>query len=175
MLFKFTTFTYREYTLDFYKMATATSIRNATKAGAAVVKQAESPLLSSVMYPLLQCLDEKYLEVDAQFGGVDQRKIFALAEESMQRKVVHLMNPMIPGLNNAKMSSSDEDSKIDLLDSPAQIQKKLSRSFFDPETCEESALLLLIKHTAMLIESDGSFRIERCQENGGNVQFQVIF
>lgn len=28
-----------------------------------------------------QALDEEYLKVDAQFGGVDQRKIFTLAEK----------------------------------------------------------------------------------------------
>ena len=67
--------------MDFYKLATATTIRNATKAGAAVVKQTDNPLISSLVYPLLQALDEKYLEVDAQFGGIDQRKIFTLAEK----------------------------------------------------------------------------------------------
>lgn len=29
----------------------------------------------------LQALDEHYLDVDAQFGGVDQRKIFMFAEK----------------------------------------------------------------------------------------------
>ena len=28
-----------------------------------------------------QALDEEYLKVDAQFGGVDQRKIFTFAEK----------------------------------------------------------------------------------------------
>ena len=31
--------------------------------------------------PLPQALDEEYLHVDAQFGGVDQRKIFTFAEK----------------------------------------------------------------------------------------------
>lgn len=68
----------------------------ARKAGAEVVKHVESPLLSSLLYPTLQvsdllfvrrtrhclqALDEEYLKVDAQFGGVDQRKIFVFAEE----------------------------------------------------------------------------------------------
>jgi tyrosyl-tRNA synthetase len=30
------------------------------------------PLLSGLLYPGLQALDEEYLGVDAQFGGVDQ-------------------------------------------------------------------------------------------------------
>lgn len=46
----------------------------------------------------LQALDEEYLKVDAQFGGVDQRKIFTLAEKYLPQlgyaKRIHLMNPM---------------------------------------------------------------------------------
>ena len=45
---------------------------DAKKAGAEVVKQVESPLLSGLLYPGLQALDEQYLDVDFQFGGVDQ-------------------------------------------------------------------------------------------------------
>lgn len=64
--------------------------------------QVESPLLSGLLYPLLQALDEQYLKVDGQFGGLDQRKIFILAEEQLPKlklgKRFHLMNPMVPGL-----------------------------------------------------------------------------
>lgn len=45
----------------------------------------------------LQTLDEEYLKVDAQFGGMDQRKIFTFAE-----KVTVAYNPLLkrisPGL-----------------------------------------------------------------------------
>lgn len=50
-----------------------------------MVKASKSPLLSGMLYPLLQALDEEYLKVDAQFGGVDQRKIFTFAEEYMPK------------------------------------------------------------------------------------------
>ena len=33
------------------------------------------------IYIYLKALDEEYLKVDAQFGGVDQRKIFTFAEK----------------------------------------------------------------------------------------------
>ena len=45
---------------------------DARKAGAEVVKQVQHPLLSGLLYPGLQALDEQYLGCDAQFGGVDQ-------------------------------------------------------------------------------------------------------
>lgn len=71
---------------------------DARKAGAEVVKQVEHPLLSGLLYPGLQALDEEYLKVDAQFGGVDQRKIFTFSEKCLPQmgyeKRIHLMNPM---------------------------------------------------------------------------------
>ena len=54
----------------------------------------KSAPLSGLLYPLLQALDEQYLDVDIQFGGVDQRKIFTYAEETLPkigyRKRAHL-------------------------------------------------------------------------------------
>lgn len=62
----------RDYNIDQLKLAAMTSERDAKKAGAEVVKQTESPPLSGLLYPLLQALDEQYLDVDFQFGGIDQ-------------------------------------------------------------------------------------------------------
>ncbi|EFN77433.1 Tyrosyl-tRNA synthetase, cytoplasmic [Harpegnathos saltator] len=123
----------KEYTLDVYRLSSIITEHDAKKAGAEVVKQVANPLLSGLLYPGLQALDEQHLQVDAQFGGIDQRKIFTFAEKYLPMlgydKRVHLMNPMIPGLAGAKMSSSEEDSKIDLLDNAAAIKKKLKKAF----------------------------------------------
>ena len=74
------------------------------------MKQVESPLLSGLLYPGLQALDEQYLGCDFQFGGVDQRKIFTFAEAYLPKlgyaKRAHLMNAMVPGLAGGKMSSA---------------------------------------------------------------------
>lgn len=53
----------KKYTLDVYRLLAMTSEHDAKKAGAEVVKQVESPLLSGLVYPLLQALDEEYLDV----------------------------------------------------------------------------------------------------------------
>ncbi len=91
-----------EYTLDIFRLSNIVSLNDAKRAGADVVKQVSNPLLSGMIYPLMQALDEEHLGVDAQFGGVDQRKIFVLAEENLPslgyKKRAHLMNPMVPGL-----------------------------------------------------------------------------
>lgn len=62
----------REYNLDNYRLCATVTEHDAKKAGAEVVKQVESPLMSGLLYPGLQALDEQYLGVDFQFGGVDQ-------------------------------------------------------------------------------------------------------
>ena len=62
----------KEYNLDNYKLTSIVTEHDAKKAGAEVVKQVESPLLSGLLYPGLQALDEQYLGCDFQFGGVDQ-------------------------------------------------------------------------------------------------------
>ncbi|TGZ48472.1 hypothetical protein CRM22_010972 [Opisthorchis felineus] len=125
-----------KYSIDVYRLMAIASVHDARKAGAEVVKQVSNPLVSGLLYPLLQALDEIHLGVDAQFGGVDQRKIFMLAEKYLphlgHKKCVHLMNPMVPGLSGTKMSSSEADSKIDLLDDAQSVERKLSSAICAP-------------------------------------------
>lgn len=55
-------------------------------------------MYSLICFLGLQALDEEYLKIDAQFGGIDQRKIFTFAEKYLPQlgyeKRSHLMNPM---------------------------------------------------------------------------------
>lgn len=62
----------KEYNMDNYRLCATVTEHDAKKAGAEVVKQISNPLLSGLLYPGLQALDEQYLGVDFQFGGVDQ-------------------------------------------------------------------------------------------------------
>ncbi|MEQ2260457.1 Tyrosine--tRNA ligase, cytoplasmic [Xenotaenia resolanae] len=160
----------REYTLDVYRLSSMVTEHDAKKAGAEVVKQVEHPLLSGLLYPGLQALDEEYLQVDAQFGGVDQRKIFTLAEKYLPSlgyaKRAHLMNPMVPGLTGAKMSSSEEESKIDLLDSKEDVKKKLKKAFCEPRNIQNNGVLSFVKH--VLFPLRGEFCIKRDPKWGGD-------
>lgn len=166
----------REYTLDVYRLSSVITQHDAKKAGAEVVKQVEYPLLSGLLYPGLQALDEEYLKVDAQFGGVDQRKIFTFAEKYLPQlgyaKRIHFMNPMVPGLAGGKMSSSEEDSKIDLLDTPANVKKKIKRAFCEPGNIADNGLLSFTKHVLFSLFAPGEgFKICRKPEYGGDVEF----
>jgi len=44
----------RPYTLDLYRLSTVVTEHDAKKAGSEVVKQVDSPLLSGLLYPILQ-------------------------------------------------------------------------------------------------------------------------
>lgn len=160
----------KEYTLDVYRLSSVVTQHDAKKAGAEVVKQVEHPLLSGLLYPGLQALDEEYLKVDAQFGGVDQRKIFTFAEKYLPAvgytKRIHLMNPMVPGLTGSKMSSSEEESKIDLLDRKEDVKKKLKKAFCEPGNVENNGVLSFIKHVLFPLRAE--FVILRDEKWGGN-------
>ncbi|KAL1310755.1 hypothetical protein AAFC00_001007 [Neodothiora populina] len=143
----------KEYTMDRFRLESVTTMHDAKKAGAEVVKQVDNATLSSLIYPVMQALDEEYLKVDAQFGGVDQRKIFALAKDCLPKigykERAHLMNAMVPGLAGGKMSSSDPDSKIDLLDEPAVVQKKLKKAFAMPKVVEDNGVLSFVEYVLL--------------------------
>ncbi|KAH3899050.1 tyrosine--tRNA ligase TYS1 SCDLUD_004472 [Saccharomycodes ludwigii] len=174
-----------EYTLDIFKLANTVSQNDAKRAGADVVKQVANPLLSGLIYPLMQALDEEYLKVDAQFGGVDQRKIFVLAEENLQnvgyKKRAHLMNPMVPGLNQGgKMSASDPNSKIDILEEPKQVKKKINSAYCAPGVVEDNGLIAFIKNVIEPIQelkkgtNSFEFFIDRPEKFGGPITYHSV-
>lgn len=167
----------REYTLDVYRLTSMVSEHDAKKAGAEVVKQSGNPLISGLLYPGLQALDEHYLNCDAQFGGIDQRKIFMFAEEYLPKlgytKRSHLMNPMVPGLTGTKMSSSEQDSKIDLLDSAPQVKKKIKSAFCEPGNVEQNGVLAFCKHVLFPLSANGKLVLARPEKWGGDLSYDT--
>ena len=115
---------------DVLRLSSFVSVHDATKAASEVVKMGKNPKVSGLIYPLMQAVDEQYLNVDAQLGGLDQRKIMVLARETLSKigynPRIEIMNPMVPGLIGEKMSASDEKSKVDLLDDEATVKRKIN-------------------------------------------------
>jgi tyrosyl-tRNA synthetase len=172
----------REYTFDVYRLSTMSTVERCGHAGAEVVKSSGNPLLSGLLYPILQALDEQYLDVDVQFGGVDQRKIFMFAREGLPklgyRKRSHLMNPLIPSLSKSgKMSASDKSSRLDFDDTPKQIRAKINAAFSVDGEVENNGLLALLKFIIfrwLERKSDSGvaeFKVNRPEKWGGPVSF----
>lgn len=174
-----------EYTMDLFKLSNKVSQNDAKRAGADVVKQVDNPLLSGLIYPLMQALDEHYLDVDVQFGGVDQRKIFVLAEEQLPgigyKKRAHLMNPMVPGLGQGgKMSASDPNSKIDIIEEPKVVKKKIASAFCAPGDID-NGLIAFLENVVQPIQElkddkEGSFNfyIDRPEKYGGPINYDSL-
>ncbi|KAI4202721.1 MAG: hypothetical protein LQ350_002387 [Teloschistes chrysophthalmus] len=165
-----------EYTMDLYRLSSVVTEHDSKKAGAEVVKQVANPTLSGLIYPLMQTLDEQYLDADAQFGGVDQRKIFTLAAESLPKinykERAHLMNSMVPGLSGGKMSASDPDSKIDLLDPPDVVEKKLKKAHCAPKEIDGNGLVSFVEYVLLPVNGlktggKGIFVVEKGKPEDG--------
>jgi len=126
---------------------------------------------------LMQALDEEYLKVDAQFAGVDQRKIMVYAREYMPKigykPRIELMVPMIRGLVGRQMSSSVESSKIDLLDDEKKIIKKINNAECT-EGNSDNGIMSLLKYLIFIIkEGKGeTLAIERPDKFGGNIEYK---
>jgi tyrosyl-tRNA synthetase len=64
------------------------------------------------------------------------------------------------------MSSSEEDSKIDLLDTPEAVKKKLKRAFCEPGKVDDNGVLAFVKHVVFSLFD--TFEVNRKEANGGN-------
>ena len=234
----------KEYTIDMYKFMSKITVDTAQKGGAEVVKQSDNPVLSGLAYPILQVLDEVYLNCDAELGGIDQRKIFMMSRDHIHKigykPVIHLMNQMIPNItskisqttedskqndnqqfiksenmdkyieqitklktkkltwdnfvkisgniaseladkNNKnislqKMSSSETNSKIDLIEEPKSIKKKISSSFAEPKNISNT-LFIFLKYVIFPInklKNIEKFVVIRDEKFGGSIEFATL-
>ena len=166
----------KDYVKDLFKISSFSSVRDCHKAASEVVKLGKSPKLSGYIYPLMQALDEVYLKVDAQLGGTDQRKIMVLARDKLPQlgyeKRIEILNPLIPGLIGEKMSASDESSKVDLLDEPKIVEKKLKSADFN-EGDSNNGVMAFLKYVIFELKKDSGEKllIERPEKFGGNLEF----
>lgn len=179
-----------KYTMDMYRLATLTSVHDAQKAGAQVVKQAVNPKLSGLLYPLLQALDEEYLGVHIQAAGVDQRKIMTLARDVLPqlgyKRRIELMNPMLiaidaqpktnddENIGETKMSSSNLNSKIDFLDSKNEVKKKINRAYClegDVSFNPLMELMRMVIYPLMKHLNQPEFIINRPEKYGGQIVY----
>ena len=80
-----------EYNLNILRLSSITSLRTSIHSGSEVTKKSNNPMVSSLIYPILQTLDEIHLGTDIQLGGIDQKKIFGYSRE-YSKKLGNLIN-----------------------------------------------------------------------------------
>lgn len=177
-----------EYIQDLFRISTICNFKTAKQAATEVVKPSGNPTLSGLLYPVMQVLDEEYLEVDAQLGGIDQRKILAFAREYLPKlgykQRINLLTPMVSGLRfsprkentsdiSNKMSSSDEIHKISVHDTRAEIKSKISRAYCKTKNIDDNSVLDILEHFLfpILYYLEKDFVIFRREEKGGPLTY----
>ncbi|GIJ87963.1 hypothetical protein Asppvi_006879 [Aspergillus pseudoviridinutans] len=136
----------KAFSLDNYKLSVLADVDEVKGTG----DEYRNPGKLSVLFcPGLPALAEEYLDSDFQFGGEDQRGLFAFNERFLPqlgyRKRAHLMNTMVPGLQGIKMSSSVPDSKIEFLEDPESVRRKIFNASCEDGKAAENGLLSLLK------------------------------
>jgi len=171
----------KNYILDTLILSGKVPLSRAKHAASEVVKFGDNPRVSGFVYPLMQTLDVKHLKVDVAYGGNDQRSIYMLSREIMpsigEPKPICVFSPLISGLagghRGAKMSASEKQGKISLLDSPKEVSRKLNAAFCPPGEIEGNGVMELLRLAIYpVIESKGKkFVVKRPAKFGGNVTF----
>jgi len=167
----------KDFFYDLLRLSTVVSVHDSKKAASDVVKLGDNPRLAGLIYPLMQALDEEYLGVDVQYGGLDQRKIFVMAAEGLPKigykKRIHVMTPILPGLIGEKMSATSEASKIDLLDDEKTVERKI-RGAEMVSGDSSNGVMAFLKHVIFVVKGDkkGKFVISRDKKYGGNLEYK---
>jgi len=144
---------------------------------------------SQILYPLMQAADIFYLPADICQLGLDQRKVNMLAREVAKKlkkpKPISLSHHMLMGLGKPpetdltgidrtiklKMSKSDPDSAIFMLDSLEDIKRKIRKAYCPPKQTAENPVLEYCKY--IIFELIKSFKVERSQKYGGNAEYST--
>ncbi len=149
--------------------------------------ETEALTASQILYPLMQTADIFYLPADICQLGLDQRKVNMLAREVANKldrpKPIAIHHHMLMGLNKPpdsnlsgiertiqlKMSKSDPDSAIFMLDSPAEVKRKINKAYCPPQQSNENPVLEYCRY--LVFETNDTFFIERPDKYGGNVEY----
>lgn len=154
-----------------------------------IMGRSETEVLQSsqILYPLMQCADIFVLKSDICQLGLDQRKVNMLAREVASnlgyRKPAAVHHHMLMGLGKPpedeldeidkkiarKMSKSDPNSAIFMLDTRKQIQKKIGKAWCPPNEIEENPVMEYCEY--IIFERFDEFEVNRPEKYGGNVTY----
>ncbi len=162
----------RDYVLDVLKMARITTLNRARRSMDEVSRRREDPMVSQMIYPLMQALDIAHLGVDLAVGGIDQRKIHMLARENLPRlgysSPVCLHTPILVGLDGEKMSSS-KGNYISVRDPPEEVERKIRKAYCPAGVIENNPVIDVAKYH--IFPRFGKLVVERDSKFGGDVEY----
>jgi tyrosyl-tRNA synthetase len=151
-------------------------------------KSSEKLSVAQLIYPSMQVADIFHLKADICQLGMDQRKVNVFAREVGPKlgfwKPVIVSHHMILGLGkpsskskdpadrmlDLKMSKSRPDSSIFMTESRQEIKRKINKAFCPEKQVENNPILEYVKY--IILESLDSFKIERPEKFGGDIEFE---
>ncbi|HID42299.1 MAG TPA: tyrosine--tRNA ligase [Archaeoglobaceae archaeon] len=161
----------KDYVLDIHRLARVTTLNRARRSMDEISRRKEDPMVSQMIYPLMQALDIAHLGVKLAVGGMDQRKIHMLARENLPRigyySPVCLHTPILLGLDGDKMSSS-KGNYVSVRDDEKILEKKIMKAYCPPEV--ENNPIIQIAQYHVFPRFDRVI-VERDEKFGGDIEF----
>ena len=142
-----------KYQTEVLTLCQEITLNRATRSMDEVGRAMDNPMVSQMVYPVMQVVDIPTLGVDAAVGGIDQRKIHMLARE-------HL-----PSLGY----KPPKGNVVSVADSPEDIKKKMKKAFCPPEV-EGNPILQVFQYNIFPRVSE--IVIRRPEKFGGNAEYQ---
>lgn len=166
--------TEKEYIEDLFKLAGLVSVKRAVRAASEVVRMREDPLISSLLYPIMQNLDVKYLNADIALGGIDQRHVYMLGREIIEnvgyKKFISIFTPLITSLKGpgVKMSASIPETHIKIHEDENSLLKKINNAYCPAREINGNPIIEISKY--LLFPYFGKIKIERDKKYGGDIE-----
>jgi len=161
-----------DYLLNVLKLGRSITLNRAKRSMDEVSRSADNPMVSQMIYPLMQAVDIAMLNVDVAVGGIDQRKIHMLAREELPglgfKAPICIHTPILVGLDGNKMSSSSNNF-ISMDDNEKMVGKKIRKAFCPEGSIINNPVLALFKYH--IIPRFNEITIERPEKFGGNLYY----
>lgn len=169
----------QDYVEDLFKIAAKVTTTRAKRAASEVVRLIDGEArVSSLMYPLLQILDVKYLDADITVGGIDQRNIYMLGRELLEsvgfHKSSYIFMPLLPSLKGggAKMSASDPATHIRVTDSEKEIKSTIKKAYCPAGDLDQNAVTSTMRY--IIFPRYSKVVIKRSEKFGGDLEYDNI-
>lgn len=148
---------------------------------------------SQLLYPSMQSVDIKALDLDIVHAGMDQRKIHMLVREVFPRlgwKVpICVHHHLLPGLSEpvsstsselvntnsdnskifSKMSKSNPSNSILIHDTEDEISNKINKAYCPARISQNNPILEIVNH--VIFHQFDEFILERPSKYGGNISY----
>lgn len=176
-----------DYWLTVLKIAKENSVQRIIRC-AQIMGRSESERLTAaqIIYPCMQASDIFFLKANITQLGLDQRKVNMMAREVGEKigfwKPVVISHHMLMGLSKPetaekdpfertiklKMSKSLPDTSIFMTDTPAEVERKITKAYCPPAQTKDNPILDYCRY--ILFEKFKSLSVKRSLPHGGDLK-----